>query len=479
MTWDQREPPHSLEAERALLGIVLVDAAGSLAKLAELDELDFFVPESRAIWNAIERVSEKEGAAGINPISVWENLKAENESPRVENGFNGLMAYATSAPIPQQLEYHAKTLRDKRILREVIAFSRESASRAYGGVNASELVADIWNGAGRLQCMGTMDTGPVRVGDALGELASVIEHRQSTGRLGDVMTKIEGIDARLGGLRRQQFTVIAAGPNVGKSALGTNICVNVAIQNVPTLIFSAEMARGELLERMIAGQSRTPIDRIAMGRAWPEFHQGAGVLEPAPLWIDDSKMSLDEVMGTAYRWHAQHVMGGHSRKGGEEFPLALMMFDYLQIFEVKDQVERRDREVAMVSHALKAMAKSLHIPVIGISAVNRKGQEAGQVVGLSSMRESGAIEYDADMVLIIHREIKEGDPESRNRSGPVDLLCVKNRGGRLGRIPLWWDQDWTTFRDPDREDEEPRQESLPLAKAAVWMDSSDPKHRGP
>lgn len=453
MSFEMSVPPYSQAAERAVLGILLVDAAVSLSKLAELVDQDFFMPESREIWLAIARVVENEGAAAVNPISVWEALRSENTSARVADGLEGLMAYMQAAPLPQQLEHYAKILREKRILRDAIAFSQEIAARAYAGADAGELVSQLWTGAGRLQTMSTMQGGPVMVGEVLGDLAAIIERRQATGRLGDIMTGIEGIDARLGGLRRQQFTVIAAGPNVGKSALGCNICVNVAtLSNVPTLIFSAEMAKTDLVERMIAGQTQTPIDRIAMGQAWPEFHRAAGVLGKAPLWIEDGKMAIDEIVGTAHRWHAQYVMRGQTRSGDEDLPLALMMVDYMQILDVKGKIERRDREVAMISAALKSLTRALHIPVIGISAVNRKGQEGGPSV-LSSLRESGAVEYDADLVLIIHRDTKEGDPESQNRSGPVDLICVKNRNGRRGRIPLWWDQDWTTFRDPSHEDE--------------------------
>ena len=433
-------PPHSPEAERAVIGLALIAARECLAKLAEVQVDDFFLPEHRTIWEAIRKVEKDSGPDAVDPITVWDATQALGHSARVAGGSAGLMGFATAAPPPGQIEHHAKIVREKALLRKAIEFATDIQAAAYGGEGAKAILARIWSGAGKLETMGLLEE-PVHIRDALGPATEVIEHRQRTGNRADIKTHISTFDQRLGGFSRDQLIVVASGPGEGKSAWAGGVARNVAVKSeIPVLIVSQEMGRQELVERTIAGQSTTALDMINMGQDWKAFHRAAGILEKAPLWFEDRPMTIEQIVGTAHRWHARNVA-----KPGVDNPLAMIVVDYIQIIQVAAKTERREREVGLISRSLKMLAKQLHCPVIAISSLNREGRKNATVPTLADLRESGAIEYDADMVLFLHRPQAGEDPDARNQSGPADLICAKNRGGRVGLVPLHWQAEWTTF----------------------------------
>lgn len=440
-------PPNSPEAEAALLGIVLAASPEVLPTLAELVVDDFFLPMHRCVWKAIravEMAGEKAGvgATMVNPITVWEAMRAENDHGRVEGGVSGLFALATAAPLPAQANHYAKIVKDRSALRRIIEFAMELQMAAYGGRDeATAIIGRAWEGIGKLEATSILDE-PKLVGDVLGQVVEVIEQRQKLGTKGDVMTGHDSFDRIIGGFRRQEFIVVSAAPGMGKSAYGLGVAKHAAIkQEIPVLIFSAEMAIQELVERMIASEARTPLDDIGNGRAWHDFHRGASRLVKAPIWIEDRPMSIEQLLGIANRWFARHVA-----KPGVANPIAFVLVDYIQIIEVAAKVERREREVGIISRSLKMLAKRMDSPVMAISSLNREGQKTGNVPTVNSLRDSGAVEYDADKILFVHREFDPNDVESRNASGPGKLITAKNRGGQVGIIDLLWEGPWTTFR---------------------------------
>jgi len=471
--------PRSEESEQAVLGIVLASPAHALPKLADLDEADFYTPECVAAWNAIRAVASKSGVDAVNPITVWERVKSDGEARRLSQGLGTLMGLAEKAPVAQQLDSHVKTLREKRILRLAIDFAVEINCRAERGEDSKAILDSLWEGAAKLQTMSTFDgTGPQRIGDVFSSVVDVIQRREEKGMRGDILTHIDAFDLRMGGLMRDRHYVIAAGPGVGKSALGDNICANISlIGKLPSLIFSHEMSRQERIERAIASYTKTPLDRVAMGKScWPEIFKAGVAFQDAPIYIEDNPLTIEQVIATAHRWHAQHVADPRNPRPAnpDDWPLAVILVDYLQIVEVSNSKgDSREREIAQVSRALKQLSRTLHIPVISISSLNRKGQEDDQIPKMTNLRGSGAIEYDADVILILTRESQDSDPDSRNRSGPGDAICVKNRCGRVGRIPLWWESEWTTWRDQDPERDFPRQEELPLEEPAPPLPYKD------
>jgi replicative DNA helicase len=446
-----REPPHSLESEVAVIGTVLVAAAECLPQLAELQPDEFMDPGHTALWEAIRAVEKDKGYAAVNTITVWEALKVKGDTSRVKDGQAGLVAMMGSARVPQQVEFYAQIVREKALLRKAIAFAAEVQLAAYSE-SAAEILARLWTGVGKLATIGLLKE-PVRIADAIAPAAEVIEQRSARGGRCDVATHIGNFDRVFDGCKRDEFTIVASPPGVGKSALGGTILRNAAVKGkVPGLIVSQEMGLQELVERIVAGQCATPIDKIAGGQAWREFHMAAGVLEQAPLWIEETPMTIEQLVGTVHRWFARYVEARHP-KGSLELPLGIVLVDYLQIIGVTEEMESRERELAHISRSLKMLAKTIHSPVIGISSLNRVGQRKGGVPQLIDLRGSGAIEYDADRVFFLHRELGE-DPEAANKPGPAKLICSKNRGGRTGFIDLYYEGDWTTFRELDTREEE-------------------------
>lgn len=445
----ERTPPNSQEAEAAVVGLALAAAPECLPKLAELQEGDFFAPQNATIWVAVREVEKNRGCDGVNVITVWDALQATGNAPRVKGGVDGLLALAAGSPIPQQLEFHAQIIREKALLRKAIEFSTEIQAAAYAGEGAKEVLARIWNGAGKLETMGLLEE-PVGMVEAISTAAQVIEKREEKGTRGDVKTHIENFDRVFDGLNRDEFIVVASPPGVGKSAFGGTIARNAAVRGkIPGLIISQEMSLQELVERIVSGQCATPIDKIAAGQAWGEFHRAAQVLERAPLWIEPRPMTIEQIVGTVHRWFARNVRIPASKKAGNgEEPLAFVLIDYLQIVGVTTELESRERELAFISRSLKMLAKQIHSPVMGISSLNRLGQRSADVPKLVDLRGSGAIEYDADKVFFLHRDVGD-DPEKANEPGPAKLICAKNRGGRVGCIDLYYEGAWTTFKSVD------------------------------
>ena len=444
----ERLPPNSNPAEEAVIALVLAAAPECLPKLADLRVDDFFFPEHRTIWEAVRAVEKARGVEAVNAVTVWEELQAGGNGRRVTDGSSGLMELMARAPAVQQLEHHALLVREKAMLRQAILHAQEVTEAAYAGTSAKEVLAMVWQGAGKLETLGLLEE-PVAMDEALIRTADRIALRH--GELGDVKTGLGGFDQKIHGLGREQFIVVASGPGVGKSSLGAGICRRAAVkQRVPALIISQEMAVEEVVERMVAGETRTPIDDVATGRAWKAFHDAAKILEKSPLWIDDRPMTIEEVLGTVYRWYARHVV----KPNGPKDPLAIVLVDYLQILTSSLRTESRERELGIISRSLKKLAKQIHSPVIGISGLNREGQKKGDVPVLQSLRGSGSIEYDADMVLFLHREMGD-DPEQANATGPAKLIIAKNRGGKVGVVHLTWDGTFTSFYSEDERTEDP------------------------
>lgn len=451
---DTRMPPASLDAERAAIGAVVLRQE----LLAELEELlvdDFFWPAHREIWESVKAMHEH--GQKLDHIAIEEDIKSRGALAKLEGGGGYLLACADAVIHTENAGVHARIIREKAGLRRAIYLGMTIQSRAYGGLSLDEVLAEARNGVADLENAG-VGQGPVRVGDEVMAAFENIEDKHRNPERYAVMTGIKRFDERLGGLRPGRLIVVAAPPGVGKTALAGTIAVNSAFRQVPALILSVEMDRQELIERFLAGMARVSTQEIGSGEicndvikrnavwgAAAKFHEAN-----VPLFIDDREvLTTSQAVGTIRRWYAKHV---GSVPPPNEPPLpAIVAIDYLQLLSADEggNEENRNLVVAGMTRAFKRVAKGLRIPVLLLSQLSRAWVKRGGKPVLSDLRDSGAIEQDADQVIFPWREPEKDEEgrEVRNGPGKAELLVAKNRGGVTGSIPVWWEPQFTRFEN--------------------------------
>lgn len=455
-----RTPPHSIEAERCALGSVFIRAS-ALNDLAELQVDDFFLPAHREIFDAMRAVAARHRA--LDPITVGDELKACDMLQRLPEpgGYSYLNELANATPTAENVRHYAKIVGDKSTLRRIIATCAEAQSRAYGEANVEEVLNDLRARAGEIELAGI--GGPVRVGDRINAILDEMEKRGQRPQEYLVPTGLARFDRKIGGLRANHLIVVAANPGRGKTALVWCIAIRAALLGIPVLVFSIEMSEEELIERAISFQARINGRAVSLGRLnsgqWYTAGLAADQLTtikqegkpdlPVPLYVDDRKHKMSRLVAEARRWRARHPD-----------PRALIVVDYLGLVEPDMDERTREREVAKMSRQFKDLAHKTraNAPVILCSQLNRDnigkdGKMRPPV--LRDLRDSGAIEADADMVIC---PWWNGEPNDHGPH-PAELLILKHRGGARGVIDTVWEPEFTTFSDPP-EGDEPEQLAL-------------------
>lgn len=455
-----RLPPHNLEAERSALGGVLIKPTSFDEVATSVTADDFILPGHREIFAAMLDLDKRR--APIDVISLGDELKTKGVLPRLEGGQSYLLTLANSVPTAENIAHYVRIVKEKSTLRRLIAACAEIQSRAYGEFGDYEQFLDeaetqIFKVAQQDRRSGYSPVSEL-MGDVVEELQTrSMERRQITG----VPTGFHKLDEITAGLQPENLIVVAARPGVGKTSWAMNVATNAALQhNVPVLVFSLEMSKFELMERMLAGEARIDSSRMRKGIIeygdWKSsIYPAADRLTKAPILIDDSAApNILELRAKARRFRGDPRYFPNRTDGRP--PLGLMVIDYLQLARglggKKD--ESREREIAEISRGLKALAKELHIPIIAISQLNRGVERReDKRPQLSDLRESGAIEQDADMIMFIHREEMYGT-EGAER-GKAELIIGKNRHGSTGSVDLTFIREYTKFENYAHEDEGP------------------------
>ena len=440
---------------------------GVLVKPTAFDEVatsltadDFILPGHREIFAAMLELDKRR--APIDVISLGDELKTRGVLPRLEGGQAYLLTLANSVPTAENIGHYVRIVKEKATLRRLIGACAEIQSRAYGEFGDYEQFLD--EAETQIFKVAQQDRrssySPVSelMGDVVEELQTrSMERRQITG----VPTGFHKLDEITAGLQPENLIVVAARPGVGKTSWAMNVATNAALHHdVPVLVFSLEMSKFELMERMLAGEARIDSSRLRKGIIeygdWKSsIYPAADRLTKAPILIDDSAApNILELRAKARRFRGDPRYFP-TRNDGRP-PLGLMVIDYLQLARglggKKD--ESREREIAEISRGLKALAKELHIPIIAISQLNRGVERReDKRPQLSDLRESGAIEQDADMIMFIHREEMYGT-EGAER-GKAELIIGKNRHGSTGSIDLSFIREYTKFENYAHEDEGP------------------------
>ena len=422
-------PPNSVEAEQSLIGGLMLNKA-AWDKIADVVTAeDFYRNDHRLIFTAIAELVD--GGNPCDVVTISEFLDRRSELDKA-GGLEYLAALANETPGAANARAYAKIVRERSMLRSLINAGNEIAGSAFGtdGRTATDLVDE----AERL-VFDIAEKG-ARVGSGFRSLKQILPAavdridllHQSDGDITGISTGYNEFDKLTAGLQGGELIIIAGRPSMGKTTLALNIAENAAIGGkVPTAVFSMEMPSQQLAFRMISSLGRVDQTHLRTGRFpdedWSRINTAVQLMSDAPLFIDDSAaLSPTEIRARARRLHREHGLG-------------LIVIDYLQLMQVPGNKENRATEISEISRSLKALAKELNVPVIALSQLNRSvEQRTDKRPVMSDLRESGAIEQDADLIVFIYRE--EVYNKDTPRKGIADIAIAKQRNGPIGDFLL-------------------------------------------
>ncbi|MCX7037008.1 MAG: replicative DNA helicase [Proteobacteria bacterium] len=437
-----RVPPHSVEAEQAVLGGLLLDPTAWDQVADTIGATDFYRNDHRLVFEAIGTLV-AEGKP-FDVVTVAEHLQARE---RLEDA--GGMAYlgtlARDTPTAANVRAYATIVRERALLRGLVAAGNFIASSVFDmpGVSARELVNIAEQKVFEIAERGARNTeGAQSVNSMLPALLQRIDewHNNPDGMRG-LPTGFADFDRLTGGLRGGDLLIVAGRPSMGKTTLAINMAENVAVDprvKGSVLVFSMEMPSEQLMTRMLSSVGGVPMQNIRSGRItddeWVRMTSASGQLADSRIFIDESPgLSPTELRARARRIKREHG-------------LDLVVVDYLQLMQVQGSKENRATEISEISRGLKALAKELSVPVIALSQLNRAvEQRENKKPVMSDLRESGAIEQDADMILFIYRE--EVYDKNTPRKGQADIELVKHRNGEPGYFTLTFQGQYTRFQN--------------------------------
>ena len=439
----ERVPPQNLEAEKSVLGGILLDNQ-AMQRISEiLQEGDFYRDAHRKIFQCMVELFEK--SEPVDLITLTEEVSQKSWL----KGVGGAVYLATlvdEIPTAANIEYYARIIKEKSILRQVI----EAGTRiARDGYEEPEDAVDFLDKSEQtiLEISRRQQRkGFVPIRDILQKtFHSIEELYQKKGMITGVPTGFIEFDQKTSGLQRSDLIIIAGRPSMGKTALALNISRNVAVKGVPVAVYSLEMSKEQLAIRLLCAEGKIDGQKLRTGyfkkTDWKKLTTAADALSRAPLFIDDSPgMTVREMRGKARQMKLEQDIG-------------LLVVDYLQLMQGSGRVENRVQEISEISRSLKQLAKELDIPVLALSQLNR-GVESrpDKRPILADLRESGAIEQDADVIAFVYREefYYRDRPECENKA---ELIIGKQRNGPIGTVPLIFQKEYTLFCDAIREHE--------------------------
>jgi replicative DNA helicase len=434
-----RLPPHSVEAERSLLGGLMLDqrAWDNVADVVGAD--DFYRADHRAIFEAIARLIEQDRPP--DAVTVSEQLEREARLDAA-GGIDYLARLVEETPSAANIRAYGRIVREHAMLRQLIQIGGDIAASAHEteGRSVADLVDQAEQRVFEIADRGSGGQGFKALKDILPgtiDRLDVLSH--SDEEITGVSTGFTAMDEMTAGLQRGELIVVAGRPSMGKTTLAVNIAENAAIgHQVPTAIFSMEMSAEQLTFRMIGSIGRVNQAGLRRGKLsdedWSRIDSAVSMMSSAPIFIDDSAgLSPTEVRARARRLKREHGLG-------------MIVIDYLQLMQVPGNVENRATEISEISRSLKALAKELDCPVIALSQLNRSvEQRQDKKPVMSDLRESGAIEQDADVIVFIYRE--EVYEKDTPRKGVADIIIGKQRNGPVGEFHLTFLGEFTKFEN--------------------------------
>jgi len=433
-------PPHSAEAEESVLGAILMSAEAANVALEKLHTEDFYRPAHQNIFQAISDLFNANQP--IDAVTVSEALRRSGALDRV-GGVGFLTGLIDSVPTTSNIEYYAGIVEEHALRRRLLRVGGDI------GALASAMEEPITEVLDRSE-QAVFAVSERRVGDGLAPidplLGPAIERAEELNRQGlDITgtpTGYRDLDRMLSGLHPTNLLIVAARPGMGKTALALNIAQNVAVNDIPVAIFSLEMSREEIVTRMLCAQGRIDSQRLRSGRLaesdFTKLSNAASVLYKKPIFVDDSPgLTVTEIRAKSRRMRRRPGLG-------------LIIVDYLQLMQGSGG-ENRQQEIAQISRSLKNLARELDVPIIAVSQLNRSLESReDKRPRLGDLRESGAIEQDADVVAFIYRH-EYYHPEAQETKGIAELNIAKHRQGAVGRVEMTFLPEFTLFADMGRD----------------------------
>ena len=419
-------PPQNVEAEMCLLGSIILDNDVMHTVVNLLDRAAFYRPSHAQIFDVLVDLYDARKPADV--VILTDELTRRGLLEQV-GGPDFLTRLLESVPTAANADYYAGIVREKAIHRSVITICTDIIREAQRGALVGE---DLLDKAERMIFTAVKGKGGVdsiQIGEILRDVLSKVGDIRNRGeRIVGLSAGFPDLDDIVGGFRPSQFIVLAGRPSMGKTSLALRMAENVGLElKKPTLIFSLEMAREQVAQVMVCSHARLSIHDVGRGRVSDEELQrlmmSAGTFQEAPIYIDDSPgLSVLEIKARARRMSSKMELG-------------LVVVDYLQLMEMKHrQSESRQQEVSMISRALKELAKELKVPVMALSQLSRAVESReDRTPRLSDLRESGAIEQDADVVMLIHRP---DEPKGPEENPATQLIVAKNRMGPTDKVNL-------------------------------------------
>ncbi len=436
---ENRMPPQNIEAEKAVLGAMLIKKDAIIEVQEILRPEDFYREAHKVAYEAMLKLTDNEEAVDI--VTLTEELRKEEQLERV-GGVRFVTDIANTVPTAANISYHAKIVKEKAELRRLIDAATAIAAAAY---EDTDEVANIMDEAEKriLAVAAGQSTDGFEPMKAI--LLRTFEHINdlyaSKGNITGISTGFKDLDHITSGLQPSDLVLVAARPSMGKTAFTLNMASYIGLHNLGTVaFFSLEMSKEQLMQRMLCSEGGIDAQRLRTGQLedeeWTRLVETANRLNSAPIYIDDTAgITVMEMRSKARRLKAEHG-------------LSVIFIDYLQLMQgrASKNSDNRQQEISEISRSLKALARELHVPVIALSQLSRS-VESRQVKRpmLSDLRESGSLEQDADIVMFLYREdYYDKDTEAKNIT---EVIIAKHRNGPVDTIKLFFQKEFTKFRD--------------------------------
>lgn len=432
----EKLPPQNLEAEIAVLGSMLLDREAIGKAVEQLEASTFYSDTHRKIFQAIIKLYDSNEAVDI--VTLIEELKKGNVLDEV-GGSGYITELANSIPTAANIEHYSKIVREKYLLRRLINTATQIVTESFESSNevdemldkAERLIFDITSDRRR-------EITISEIKDIVKETIETIDRLyQRKENITGIPTGFHDLDTRTAGFQKSDFVVLAGRPSMGKSALAISILEYAGVmQKIPCAYFSLEMSKDQLVQRMLCSIAKVDAHRVRTGffsqTDWPKLVDAAGKLSESPIFIDDTPgLSSLEIRAKARRLKSRH-------------DIQLLVIDYLQLMRGLSGSENRQQEISEISRSMKALARELNIPLIAVSQLSRAvEQRTDHRPQLSDLRESGAIEQDADVVMLLLRE-EYYNPTEENK-GIAELIIAKQRHGPVGTVKLTFLPEYTRF----------------------------------
>lgn len=427
--------PHSLEAEQSVIGSMLIDREAIISASELISGEDFYNKQYGVLFDAMQELND--AGSPVDLVTLQNKLREKDVPPEVSS-LEFIRDVITAVPTAANVKYYANIVAEKSTLRRLIRLNEEIANTCYAGKESLEYILEDTEKRvfQLLQKRNLDDFVPVRqiVMNAMDRIEVASRNK---GNVTGVPTGFVDLDYRTAGMQPSDLILIAARPSMGKTAFETNLAQYMAVRNNKTVaLFSLEMSKEQMMNRLLSLESNVDAQKLRTGqlndREWERLIEGAGTIGRSKLIIDDTPgISISELRSKCRKYKLEH-------------DLAIVMIDYLQLMSGSGRSESRQQEVSDISRSLKALARELNVPVIALSQLSRAvEQRPDHRPMLSDLRESGAIEQDADVVMFLYRDdyYNHDSPEK----GILEVIIAKQRNGPIGTVKLAWLPEYTKF----------------------------------